>query len=70
VSEEKKKQKKGWNTPKPDVIPKPTAWPPALALAIMFIAWGLVSSPIVLAVGGGLFAVSLWGWIGDIRHGE
>ena len=60
--------KPGWGVPKPDVIPKPTSWPPALALAVTLIAWGLITSPVLLAMGLGLFAVSLAGWIGDIRH--
>jgi hypothetical protein len=58
----------GWNKAKPESIPRPTVWPAALALAITFTAWGLVTSPIVLAVGVLLFAVSLGGWIGEIRH--
>ena len=60
--------REGWNVPKPDVIPRPTAWPPALALAITLTAWGLVTSPVVLGVGVALLAVSLAGWIAEIRH--
>ena len=58
----------GWSKPRPEVIPRPTAWPPAMALGIMFFAWGLVTSPVVLGVGAALFVVSLGGWIGEIRH--
>ena len=60
--------REGWNVPKPDVIPRPTAWPPAMALGITLLAWGLVTSPVVLGVGVALFAVSLVGWIAEIRH--
>jgi hypothetical protein len=34
----------------------------------MFFAWGLITSPVVLAVGAALFVASLSGWIGEIRH--
>jgi hypothetical protein len=68
VSEKPPEPREGWNRPKPDVIPRPTAWPPALALAVTLLAWGLITSPVVLAVGVILFAVSLVGWIQEIRH--
>ena len=58
----------GWNRPKPDVIPRGTPWPASMALAITFFTWGLVTSPIVLGIGFVLFAVSLAGWIGEMRH--
>ena len=58
----------GWHFPKPEKVPRPTAWPPALALAITLFAWGLLVSPILLAIGGLLFVVALGGWIGDLRH--
>lgn len=58
----------GWNTPKPDLIPRSTAWPAALALGITFLAWGIITSPVVLGVGLLLFAIALAGWIVEIRH--
>jgi hypothetical protein len=33
-----------------------------------FIFWGLITSWVVLVVGGGLFIAALAGWIGEIRH--
>ena len=39
-----------------------------MALGITFFAWGFVTSPILLGVGFTLFALSLGGWIGEIRH--
>jgi hypothetical protein len=60
--------REGWNIPKPDHIPRPTAWPAAMALGVTFFAWGFVTSPIVLGVGLAVFALSLAGWIGEIRH--
>lgn len=58
----------GWSRPKPEVLAESTWWPAALALGATFIAWGLVTSLIVMGIGLVLFAVSLAGWIGDIRH--
>jgi hypothetical protein len=58
----------GWSTPKPAVIPRPTAWPPALALAVALVGWGLLVSRVLLGIGLVLFTVALGGWIGDIRH--
>lgn len=56
-------------TPLPlEHLPAPTFWPAGLALAITFIFWGLISSWVVFAVGLFLFALSLAGWIADIRH--
>lgn len=49
-------------------LPKPTAWPAVMALSITFIFWGLISSLLITAVGLAVFAVSLTGWIGTIRH--
>jgi hypothetical protein len=65
---ERSQEGAGWNKPKPDHIPRSTAWPAALALGTTFFAWGFLTSPLVLGVGLVLFAVSLAGWIGEIRH--
>jgi hypothetical protein len=58
----------GWTKLPVEHLPQATFWPAGLALAITFIFWGLISSWVVLGVGIGLFAVSLGGWIADIRH--
>jgi hypothetical protein len=58
----------GWNQPRPEKLPDPTAWPAALALAATLILWGFVSSFIITGVGLALFVAALTGWIGDIRH--
>jgi hypothetical protein len=52
----------------PEPLPRPTFWPGALAFAVTFLLWGIVSSPYITGVGVLLFVVSLAGWIGDIRH--
>jgi hypothetical protein len=58
----------GWNQPRPEKLPEPTAWPAGAALAITFILWGLVGSFIVSAVGVALFVTAMAGWIREIRH--
>jgi hypothetical protein len=59
-----------WSEARPAHIPRPTAWPAGLAFGIAFLLWGLVTSPVLLAVGAGVFAVCLRGWIGELRHEE
>lgn len=58
----------GWTKLPAEHLPPATFWPAGLALAITFIFWGLISSWVVMGVGIGLFAVSLSGWITDLRH--
>jgi hypothetical protein len=58
----------GYSVPLPEVIPRPTWWPAAAALGVMLFAWGLLTSLTILLIGTGLFATSLAGWIGEIRH--
>jgi hypothetical protein len=60
--------RKGWSAALPEHIPAPTPWPPALALGVALSGWGLIASPVILAIGGVLFVVSLAGWIGDLRQ--
>ncbi|MGH7298631.1 MAG: cytochrome c oxidase subunit 4 [Polyangiaceae bacterium] len=60
--------REGWNVPRPERIPRPTAWPAGMALGITLFAWGLITSPVVLGLGLTMFAASLAGWIGEIRH--
>ena len=59
-----------WTKPKPDVIPRPTYFPAAMAFGLTFSLWGLVTSPVVLGVGLVVVALSLGGWIGEMRHEE
>ncbi len=58
----------GWTVLRPEKLPEPSIWPAALALAITFLVWGLVTSLIITAIGLALFAVALAGWIRDIRY--
>lgn len=58
----------GWNKAKPEIIPRSTPWPVAMALGITLSGWGLITSPIIGGVGVSMFAISLAGWIGEMRH--
>ncbi len=53
----------GWGEPKPAVLPRPTYSPAAMALGIVFFAWGLIVSWILSAVGLALMFIALAGWI-------
>lgn len=57
-----------WNAPKPDYLPRPTYWPFGLALAVVLLGWGLISSALIFAGGIVLLLISLGGWIGELRH--
>jgi hypothetical protein len=60
--------KKGFVALHAEPLPKPTFWPATLAFAVTFLLWGIVTTPMITAVGVALLALSLAGWIGDIRH--
>jgi len=62
-----RKLPEGWSRPQPEHLPKPTAWPAALALGATLLVWGWVTVWVVLVTGAVLFVVSLIGWIQDIR---
>lgn len=59
-----------WSRPRPEIIPRPTWWPAAMAFGITFLLWGLITSPVVLGAGCLTVAVSLVGWIGELGHDE
>jgi hypothetical protein len=60
----------GWNVPKPERIPEPTFWPAALALGIVFVCFGLLTSYLFSLVGAGLMALSITRWIGELLRGD
>ncbi len=51
-------------------LPQPTYWPVVLAVGVMFLAWGIVTTIAITIIGLVLFALGLGGWIGELRHGE
>jgi hypothetical protein len=62
------KHREGWTALHEEELPRPTFWPASLAFAVTFLLWGIVTSPIITAVGAALLVASLGGWIGDIRN--
>jgi hypothetical protein len=60
-------ERAGWHT-LTETLPRPTYWPAVMALGIIFILGGIVTSLFVSAVGVVLLAIALAGWIGEIRH--
>jgi hypothetical protein len=58
----------GWKRPLPGHLPRRTYWPAILALATTLALLGPVTLMPITAVGGGLGAVALIGWIGDMLH--
>jgi hypothetical protein len=57
-----------WSRAKPDVIPRPTYAPAAMAFGLTLFFWGLVTSPVVLGVGLVVVVASLAAWIREMRH--
>ncbi len=60
----------GWHAPDHLDLPAPTYWPAVTALAIVFLAWGIVTFWLISVVGLLLLIVGLAGWIGDLQHGH
>jgi hypothetical protein len=60
--------KEDWNVPKPEAIPRATYVPAAMAFGLTFFFWGFITSPVVLVVGLGIVALSLAGWVREMRH--
>jgi hypothetical protein len=59
-----------WERLPPAHLPRPTYWPITLALGIMFLMWGIVTTIAISVIGLVLLALALGGWIGELRHGE
>jgi len=57
-----------WHEPRHQNIPRPTYCPAVLALAIVCLLWGMVTSYLVSLLGLVLFIVGLTDWIGELRH--
>jgi hypothetical protein len=58
-----------WTQLPAEDLPQPTYWPAVLALSIILMLWGIVTTFIISAVGFILFAIALSGWIGELRRG-
>ncbi len=58
----------GWHVPEHLDLPPPTYWPAALAFGITLLAWGLITSYIIIGIGLIIVVVALAGWIGELLH--
>ncbi len=58
----------GWSKPQGGHIPDPTYMPVVLALGVMCMLWGIVTTYLMSLVGLALFVVGISGWIGELRH--
>ncbi len=57
-----------WSKPQGVHIPEPTYMPAVLALGIVCMLWGIVTTYLITLVGLVLFVVGILGWIGELRH--
>lgn len=50
----------------PEELPQPTFWPVFLALGVVFLFWGILTSLLISATGLVISGISLFGWITDM----
>ena len=55
-----------WKQPLPEKIPPPSYAPAALALALVLLLWGIVTSPVLSLAGVGLFVFAAVAWIKEL----
>jgi len=53
---------------KPETLPEPTYWPFFLALGLVFLGWGLLTTWLISLAGFIVLVLSLMGWINILRH--
>jgi hypothetical protein len=68
--EDRAGSKEDWSIARPEIIPRPTAWPAGVAFGITFLMWSLLTSTVLSVAGLAVLVASLAGWIGEIRHEE
>lgn len=55
-------------TAKPEGMPPPTYWPFVLAVSLMFLGWGLLTTWVIAVAGGIGIIVAITGWIKDLLY--
>jgi len=58
----------GWSKPQGMHIPEPTYMPVVMAVGMICMLWGIVTTYLITLVGVVLFVISISGWIGELRH--
>jgi hypothetical protein len=58
----------GWSRSLPEHLPKPTGAPALFAFGVMLFGWGLISSSLLVLIGGVVLFVALIEWIREIWH--
>jgi hypothetical protein len=58
----------GWQKPQPETLPEPTYWPAVLAIGVVSILWGIVTTFIISGIGFVLTAVAIYGWVRELLH--
>jgi hypothetical protein len=59
-----------WLKARPEKLPEPTYWPFFLALGLVLLFWGIITSWVIIIIGAIVFIISLTGWINVLRHEE
>lgn len=57
-----------WKQPLPLKLPRPTYWPAVLALGVVFLFWGFVTTLLISGIGLVVVVTALAGWIRELRH--
>ena len=57
-----------WNKPLPERLPRPSYAPPLLAVGLMCLLWGTVTTWIISMIGIVIAGVACARWIGDLRR--
>jgi len=53
---------------KPEQMPRATYWPFVLAVSLLFLGWGLLTTWIIAVAGGIGIMVAITGWIKDLLY--
>ncbi len=53
---------------KPEKLPEPTFWPITLAVGVVFLFWGLITSLIISGLGLVVVGIAIAGWIGELAN--
>lgn len=53
---------------RPEVLPRPTYIPFLLAVSLLFLGWGLLTTWVISLAGVAGVCISIYGWIKDLLH--